>query len=59
MDTTHNEEDFLEVIEARDEKTGSNNSNEVSIVNVTVDISDEEIMEILNYGLKLQKSDQR
>jgi hypothetical protein len=51
MKDTHNqtEEDF----QILDEVTGTNNSSEISIVNRTVEISDEEVLNILNYGLRL------
>jgi hypothetical protein len=53
MKDTHNHPDHEEEFQILDEVTGSNNSCEVSIVNTTVDISDEEVLDILNYGLRL------
>ena len=53
MKDTHNNPDHEEELQILDEVTGSNNSYEVSIVNTTVDISDEEVLNILNYGLRL------
>jgi len=53
MKDTHNIYDPQEEPTLLDEVTGTNNSFEVSIVNQTVDISDDEVLDILNYGLGL------
>lgn len=52
MMDTHNINDPKEEPILLDEVTGTNNSFEVSIINMVVDISDEEVLEILNYGLR-------
>jgi len=53
MKDTHNQNDSEEDFQVLDEVTGTNNSSEISIVNRTVEISDEEVLNILNYGLRL------
>ncbi len=52
MRNTHNQIDSDEDFQVLDEVTGTNNSFEVSIVDCTVEISDEEVLNILNYGLR-------
>ena len=58
MNPTHNEDEVEEILPL-DEMTGSNRSSEMAIVNTTVTISDEEVMNILNYALNRHKNDQR
>lgn len=58
MTPTHNEDEVEEILPL-DEMTGSNHSSEMAIVNATVTISDEEVMDILNYALNRHKNDQR
>lgn len=58
MIPTHNEDEVEEILPL-DEMTGSNRSSEMAIVNATVTISDEEVMDILNYALNRHKNDQR
>jgi hypothetical protein len=58
MTPTHNEDEVEEILHL-DEMTGSNHSSEMAIVNATVTISDEEVMDILNYALNRHKNDQR
>jgi hypothetical protein len=58
MIPTHNEDEVEEILPL-DEMTGSNRSSEMAIVNTTVTISDEEVMNILNYALNRHKNDQR
>ena len=58
MIPTHNEDEVEEILPL-DEMTGSNHSSEMAIVNATVTISDEEVMDILNYALNRHKNDQR
>jgi hypothetical protein len=58
MIPTHNEDEIEEILPL-DEMTGSNRSSEMAIVNATVTISDEEVMNILNYALNRHKNDQR
>ena len=53
MYATHNAYDPYEEPQVLDEVTGTNNSYEISTVNKAVEISDEEIMEILNYALRI------
>jgi hypothetical protein len=55
MKDTHNTYDPQEEPILLDEVTGTNNSYEISTINQVVEISDEEILEILNYGLGLMK----
>lgn len=55
MKDTHNTYDPQEEPTLLDEVTGTNNSFEVSIVNTVVEISDEEVLEILNLGLRLSR----
>jgi hypothetical protein len=55
MKDTHNTYDPQEEPILLDEVTGTNNSFEVSIITQVVEISDEEVLEILNYGLGLMK----
>jgi len=55
MKDTHNTYDPQEEPILLDEATGTNNSFEVSIITQVVEISDEEVLEILNYGLGLMK----
>lgn len=55
MDNTHIDEDEWEAL---DEKTGSKTKTEFIIkqeVRVSPDLSDDEIMEILNYALRINK----
>lgn len=55
MKDTHNIYDPQEESNLLDEVTGTNNSFEVSIIDTVVDISDEEVLEILNLGLRLSR----
>ena len=55
MKDTHNIYDPQEEPTLLDEVTGTNNSFEVSIITQVVEISDEEVLEILNLGLRLSR----
>lgn len=55
MKDTHNIYDPQEEPVPLDEVTGCNHSSEVIIINTAVEISDEEILEILNLGLRLSR----
>jgi len=55
MDNTHIDEDEWEAL---DEKTGSKSKTEFVVtqeVRVSPDLSDDDIMEILNYALRINK----